>query len=121
MQRSNIDANTILASIHTFDADAGCDSVTYQPCSDKALSNLKVYVDSFRDIYSINSGISVNDAVSTGRYPEDVYQEGNVRWLVSSNLSCIQIPSSHGISPLLRLRSSCMMLSLSGTNRAVST
>lgn len=78
MQRSNVDANTVLASIHTFDADAGCDPVTYQPCSDKALSNLKVYVDSFRDVYSINSGIPSGDAVATGRYPEDVYQGGNV-------------------------------------------
>jgi glucoamylase len=86
--RSGIDANTVLASIHTFDADAGCDATTFQPCSDKALSNLKIYVDSFRTIYSINSGITANQAVATGRYPEDVYQGGNV-----SELVYISIPS----------------------------
>ncbi len=76
--RSGKDANTALASIHTFDAAAGCDAVTFQPCSDKALSSLKVYVDAFRSIYTINSGIASNAAVATGRYPEDSYMGGNV-------------------------------------------
>ncbi|EGN98505.1 glycoside hydrolase family 15 protein [Serpula lacrymans var. lacrymans S7.3] len=81
--RSGIDANTVLASIHTFDVDAGCDAATFQPCSDVALSNLKVYVDSFRSIYSINSGIASDAAVATGRYPEDVYQGGNPWYLTT--------------------------------------
>jgi glucoamylase len=68
----------VLASIHTFDVSAGCDAATFQPCSDKALSNLKVYVDSFRSIYGINSGIPPNQGAATGRYPEDVYYNGNV-------------------------------------------
>jgi glucoamylase len=76
--RSGIDSNTVLTSIHTFDPSAGCDSTTYQPCSDKALANLKVYADSFRSIYTINSGIASNAGVATGRYPEDVYYNGNV-------------------------------------------
>ncbi|OCH92615.1 glucoamylase [Obba rivulosa] len=79
--RSGKDSNTVLASIHTFDPSAGCDANTFQPCSDKALSNLKVYVDSFRSIYSINSGAASNAAVATGRYPEDVYQNGNPWYL----------------------------------------
>jgi hypothetical protein len=73
------DVNTILASIHTFDPAAGCDAATFQPCSDRALSNLLIYVDAFRSVYSINSGIAENAAVATGRYPEDIYQGGNVR------------------------------------------
>ncbi|KAH9889962.1 glucoamylase [Cubamyces lactineus] len=81
--RSGKDANTLLASIHTFDPAAGCDAATFQPCSDKALSNLKVYVDSFRSIYSINSGIASNAAVATGRYPEDSYQGGNPWYLTT--------------------------------------
>jgi glucoamylase len=89
--RSGKDSNTNLASIHTFDPDAGCDAVTFQPCSDKALVSLKVYVDSFRSIYPINSGIASNAAVATGRYPEDVYFNGNVsyfHWLLD--------PAAHG-------------------------
>ncbi|KAI0736308.1 glucoamylase [Fomitopsis betulina] len=81
--RSGKDANTVLASIHTFDPAAGCDDVTFQPCSDKALSNLKVYVDSFRSLYDINSGISSDAAVATGRYPEDVYYDGNPWYLTT--------------------------------------
>ncbi|GBE83088.1 Glucoamylase [Sparassis crispa] len=79
--RSGIDSNTVLTSVHTFDPSAGCDAITFQPCSDKALANLKVYVDSFRSIYSINSGIASDAAVATGRYPEDVYQGGNPWYL----------------------------------------
>ena len=84
--RSGIDSNTILASIHTFDPTAICDPATFQPCSDVALSNLKVYVDSFRSIYTINNGIAPNAAVATGRYPEDVYYGGNVSASKSSTL-----------------------------------
>lgn len=82
--RSGIDVNSALASIHTFDPAAGCDAATFQPCSDKALSSLKVYVDSFRSIYSINSGIPANGGVATGRYSEDVYYNGNPWYLATA-------------------------------------
>ncbi|KAF9073471.1 glucoamylase [Rhodocollybia butyracea] len=81
--RSGKDANTVLASIHTFDAAAGCDALTFQPCSDVALSNLLTYVNSFRSVYSLNSGIANNQAVATGRYPEDSYQGGNPWYLTT--------------------------------------
>ena len=42
------------------------------------MSNLKVYVDSFRSVYPINAGINASSAVAVGRYPEDVYYNGNV-------------------------------------------
>lgn len=75
--RSHIDANTLLGSIHTFDTSAGCDDSTFQPCSSKALANLKVVTDTFRSIYKINAGIQEGHAIAVGRYPEDVYQGGN--------------------------------------------
>ncbi|KAL9045786.1 MAG: hypothetical protein Q9214_001230 [Letrouitia sp. 1 TL-2023] len=62
------DASTLLASIHTFDPAAGCDGATFQPCSPKALSNHKAVTDSFRQAYSINSGIREGSAVAVGRY-----------------------------------------------------
>jgi glucoamylase len=63
---------------------AGCDAATFQPCSDKALANLKVYVDSFRNgVYSINNGIAANDAIAIGRYFEDVYYDGNPWYLTT--------------------------------------
>ncbi|KAL0956261.1 hypothetical protein HGRIS_002415 [Hohenbuehelia grisea] len=81
--RSGRDANTVLASIHTFDPAAGCDAATFQPCSDKALASLYDYVNAFRSIYAINSGIPANQAVATGRYPEDVYMGGHPWYLTT--------------------------------------
>jgi glucoamylase len=81
--RSGKDANSILASIHTFDPAVGCDATTFQPCSDKALSNHKAYVDSFRSVYAINSGIPQGKAVAVGRYSEDVYYNGNPWYLAN--------------------------------------
>ncbi len=75
--RNAKDANSIIGSIHTFDPAAGCDDSTFQPCSAKALANHKVITDSFRSIYSINSGVPEGQAVAVGRYPEDVYMGGN--------------------------------------------
>ncbi|KAG9050524.1 hypothetical protein FS837_004708 [Tulasnella sp. UAMH 9824] len=79
--RSGLDANSILTSIHTFDPNAGCESATFQPCSDKALANHKAVVDSFRSIYTINSGIASNRGVAIGRYKEDSYYGGNPWYL----------------------------------------
>ena len=79
--RSGKDSNTVLTSIHMFDPSATCDSTTWQPCSDKALANHKVLVDSFRSIYDINSGIPQGQGVAVGRYPEDVYYGGNPWYL----------------------------------------
>jgi glucoamylase len=81
--RTGKDANTILGSIHTFDPQAGCDASTFQPCSDKMLANHKVLVDSFRSIYSINSGKNAGVAAAVGRYPEDSYYNGNP-WYINT-------------------------------------
>ncbi|KAL3427311.1 glucoamylase [Phlyctema vagabunda] len=77
--RTGLDCNSILASIHTFDPDSsvGCDSTTFQPCSDRALANHKAVVDSFRDIYTINANASAGQAAAVGRYAEDIYQGGH--------------------------------------------
>ncbi|CAG8084183.1 unnamed protein product [Penicillium salamii] len=79
--RSGKDANTLLGSIHTFDPEAGCDDTTFQPCSARALANHKVVTDSFRSVYTINSGIAAGKAVSVGRYSEDSYYNGNPWYL----------------------------------------
>ncbi|KAK7752320.1 hypothetical protein SLS62_005656 [Diatrype stigma] len=79
--RTQRDANVILGSIHSFDPALGCDSATFQPCSDRALISHKVVVDSFRSIYTINSAIPAGSAVAVGRYPEDVYYNGNPWYL----------------------------------------
>lgn len=54
--------------------------MTFQPCSDKALSNHKAVIDSFRS-WGINNGIPQGQAVAVGRYIEDVYYGGNPWYL----------------------------------------
>ncbi|KAI9443329.1 glycoside hydrolase family 15 protein [Lactarius indigo] len=81
--RSGLDSNTVLASIHTFDPAAGCDPITFQPCSDRALANLMKYVNSFRAVYPINKLAHRSDPIATGRYPEDVYFGGNP-WYIAT-------------------------------------
>jgi len=77
-----MDANTILASIHSFDPSADCDATTFQPCSDKALANHKAVVDSFRG-YPVNKDAAAGTAVAVGRYAEDVYYGGNPWYLTT--------------------------------------
>lgn len=74
--RSGLDANSVLASLQTFDPKSSCNDITFQPCSDRALSNHKLYVDSFRSIYGVNKDKSAGSAVAVGRYAEDTYQDG---------------------------------------------
>lgn len=82
-KKNGIDANSVLASVISFDPVAQCDDSTFQPCSPRALANLKVYIDSFRDLYPINNGIAANAAVATGRYIEDVYFGGHPWYLTT--------------------------------------
>ncbi|KAK3387233.1 glucan 1, 4-alpha-glucosidase [Podospora didyma] len=81
--RSGKDVNSIITSIHNFDATVGCDVNTFQPCSDKALLNHKAVTDSFRSIYGVNSGIAQGVAVAVGRYSEDTYYNGNPWYLAT--------------------------------------
>ncbi|KAH7116432.1 glucoamylase [Dactylonectria macrodidyma] len=88
--RNGKDSNSILASIHNFDPALGCDTATFQPCSDRALSNHKIFTDSFRSIYAINDGISQGVAIAVGRYPEDTYYGGNP-WYLSTFAAAEQL------------------------------
>ncbi|KAF2757603.1 putative glucan 1,4-alpha-glucosidase [Pseudovirgaria hyperparasitica] len=81
--RTGIDANSVLGSLATFDPTASCTDETFQPCSHRALANLKVYVDSFRPAYTINAGLNESVAAATGRYTEDVYYFGNPWYLTT--------------------------------------
>ncbi|KAF1954058.1 putative glycosyl hydrolase, family 15 [Byssothecium circinans] len=81
-RRTGIDANTVLGVIATYDPEAACDDNTFQPCSARALVNLKAYIDSFRSVYAINRGTD-GPAFAVGRYTEDVYFDGNPWYLTT--------------------------------------
>lgn len=81
-QRSGLDCNSILTSIHMYDPEGGCTDSTFQPCSSRALANHKAVVDSFRgNVYTINSNLGPGEAAAVGRYTEDKYYEGNPWYL----------------------------------------
>ncbi|KAJ2988569.1 hypothetical protein NUW58_g3899 [Xylaria curta] len=88
--RQGKDANVALGSIHNFDPALKCDAATFQPCSDRALANHKVWVDSFRSIYNINAGLPESAAVAVGRYAEDTYFNGNP-WYLNTLVAAEQL------------------------------
>lgn len=91
--RSGLDCNSVLTSIHTYDPAAPCDNTTFQPCSSHALSNHFAYVNSFRSLYPLNSGLNASSAVAVGRYPEDVYYDGNP-WFLCTSAAAEQLYSA---------------------------
>ena len=91
--RSGLDCNSVLTSIHTYDPSAPCDNTTFQPCSSYALSNHHAYVESFRNLYPLNSGTNASSAVAVGRYPEDVYYGGNP-WFLCTSAAAEQLYSA---------------------------
>ncbi|VBB76995.1 Putative Glycoside Hydrolase Family 15 [Podospora comata] len=83
--RGGVDANTVLGPLVAFDPYAPCDSPSLQPCHPRMLANFKNFVDTFRDpaLYPINKGIPKNKGIALGRYPEDIYYNGNPWYLIT--------------------------------------
>jgi len=93
-QRSGLDCNSILTTIHMYDPEGGCTDSTFQPCSSRALSNHKAVVDSFRgNLYPINSNLAPGQAAAVGRYAEDVYYGGNP-WFLCTMAAAEQLYSA---------------------------
>ncbi|KAL3471218.1 Six-hairpin glycosidase-like protein [Aspergillus californicus] len=88
--RTGKDAGTLLGVIYTFNPRSGCDDVTFQPCSPRALANHHRLMATFRDLYEINGDRSPDQAVAVGRYPEDVYVGGNP-WFLSTLAAAEQL------------------------------
>jgi glucoamylase len=77
--RSGYGAVPLTVSVLNFDPTLGCDSATFQPCSDRALSSLKVVGDAFREIYPINKKLSPNQSPFFGFFLEDKLYGGQVK------------------------------------------
>lgn len=83
--RSGIGAAPLTVSVLNFDPTLGCDSATFQPCSDRALSTLKVVGDAFGELFPINKELPPHQSPFFGFYLEDKLFGGHVRrQLVSS-------------------------------------
>jgi glucoamylase len=77
--RSGIGAAALTVSVLNFDPTLGCDALTFQPCSDRALSSLKVVGDAFRELFPINKQLPPNQSPYFGFFLEDELFGGHVR------------------------------------------
>jgi glucoamylase len=92
--RSGKGSVPVSVAVLNFDPSLGCDSATFQPCSDRALSSLKVLGDAFKHILPITEHLSPDQpsALFGAFYEEQVFG-GHVRsQFFSSFFFCTQIP-----------------------------
>ncbi|KAI0267072.1 Six-hairpin glycosidase-like protein [Gloeopeniophorella convolvens] len=83
--RSGLGAAPLAASVLNFDPSLGCDAATFQPCSDRALSTLKVLTDAYRERFSVNHDTPPNLPVLLGRFPEDNHLGGHAQYFSTFN------------------------------------
>ena len=76
--RSGIGAASLAISVFNFDPTLGCDSATFQPCSERALAGLENLVRIYRDHFPINHGIPKEKPILLGDFPEDQVLDGGV-------------------------------------------
>jgi glucoamylase len=76
--RSGIGCAPLTVSVLNYDPTLGCDSATFQPCSDRALSSLKVVGDAFKELFPINKGLQ-DQFPFFGFFLEDQLYGGQVR------------------------------------------
>ena len=65
-------------AVLNFDPTLGCDSATFQPCSDRALSSLKVVGDAYKALFPINQQLPSDQFPYFGSYLEDQLFGGQV-------------------------------------------
>jgi glucoamylase len=85
--RSGIGSAPLIASIMNFDPTLGCDPVTFQPCSDRALSSLKVVGDAFKQLFPINQQLPSDQFPYFGFYLEDQLYGGQVQYAITFNVA----------------------------------
>jgi len=78
--RSGKGSVPLTVSVLNFDPSLGCDSATFQPCSERALSTLRVIGDAFKGIYPISKGLPSDQSSGLfGFFLEDELLGGHVR------------------------------------------
>jgi len=83
--RSGIGSAPLTVSVMNFDPTLGCDSATFQPCSERALSSLKFLIDTYRTHYPINANIPKDQPVLIGGFLEDKFLGGGAQYFSTFN------------------------------------
>jgi len=73
--RSGKGSVPVSVAVLNFDPSLGCDSTTFQPCSDRALSSLKALGDAFKNIFPITGHLSPDQpsALLGAFYEEQIF------------------------------------------------
>ena len=76
--RSGYGSAPLTVSVYNFDPSLGCDDATFQPCSPRALSSLKVVGDRFKDFFPLSKNFTINRPPYFGFFTEDQFIGGHV-------------------------------------------
>ena len=76
--RSGYGSAPLTVSVYNFDPSVGCDDDTFQPCSPRALSSLKVVGDHFKEFFPISQNYTDKQPPFYGFFTEDQFIGGHV-------------------------------------------
>ena len=77
--RSGYGSAPLTVSVYNFDPSLGCDDATFQPCSSRALSSLKVVGDHFKAFFPLSQNFTDKQPPFYGFFTEDQFIGGHVR------------------------------------------
>ena len=76
--RSGYGSAPLTVSVYNFDPSLGCDDATFQPCSPRALSSLKVVGDRFKEFFPVSQNFTREQPPYYGFFTEDQFIGGHV-------------------------------------------
>ncbi|KAI9451528.1 Six-hairpin glycosidase-like protein [Russula earlei] len=83
--RSGYGSAPLTVSVYNFDPSLGCDDATFQPCSPRALSSLKVVGDHFKEFFPISRNFTDKQPPFFGFFTEDQFLGGHPQFFSSFN------------------------------------
>lgn len=76
--RSGYGSAPLTVSVYNFDPSLGCDDATFQPCSPRALSSLKVVGEHFKQFFPLSRNFTEDQPPYYGFFTEDRFIGGHV-------------------------------------------
>ncbi|KAI0044584.1 glycoside hydrolase family 15 protein [Auriscalpium vulgare] len=83
--RSGFGSAALTVSVYNYDQNLGCDPLTFQPCSDRALSALKVVGDKFKAMFPLTDNTPADKPGWFGFFTEDEFIGGQPQFFSTFN------------------------------------
>jgi glucoamylase len=97
--RSGYGSAPLTVSVYNFDPSLGCDDATFQPCSPRALSSLKVVGDRFKEFFPVSRNFTKDQPPYYGFFTEDEFIGGHVSFRISAASKLNELPFFFCYSP----------------------